>query len=779
MWSQIEGYFLKISQSYTSTDRQVEESALQKLTWQSYLLLPLLIIGDFITRGILNNCILSIYTGYIDFWNLTEFDEESKITEITNRPWLARIIGGPFVPLGWILGLLSLNLLNIITIFESLYLNLQRAYLPKLSTEQQEGLNKIFKPKTTLAYVVGMLPGLIIGAVLLNIRHALDGFTRGWNDAWFDTKKLRFKKYKNYVWYGFPGMITSIIPRILMATIFLSLRITYLSFIGFFEGLDQGCKSLLDARDKEFFKQDKLGVLGKAIGFALGYSGFKSIVLAGQIFVDSWEQLKNTIVFTHHLNFADHKTIALNHFPFKWLGLPGLVIVFPICIIQTLVTLSFRAIQQLGITWINYIILAYQKATLYSLNEEDAEFEFYQIQQNEFERKFGLIAWLLTLGWAFYIITYFASLAFIVLVETNIRMFYFTSIYLVELAFWDKKVSLANYPALASRDVFGLVGSLTGFILGTTVAFVITSLRFVFESFSGFIIGFSGSSIGFQQDENTNYQIGLSALGYGVGRILRANVLLPVNMVFHAYNLVYKDDNDALSFDKKHHFHLNSVDYVMGMPFSGLPSVVLALVFTFLVISWRMISESVKSFFGALPSALQFLSYDDPGRSKMAQYVFGFPGLFLAYIPCLLIGALAPIVSFYKWIGMVMGTRYENYQGNVEQLGKIKKLFGLLNNLGRTFENSYELTLDNVSENTNGGKGSFCFIGKILSLNQSSIEEIYMDKVLEFQKTKQAKLEEKELSEIKEAVKSKYSFWSTHHEARLNQTHQFVSRQLN
>lgn len=775
----IQRYFLKISQWYSSTEKHIEELPAKTVAWPSrvavFFLLPLILILDFIFRGIFYNFYLSTVSGFINCWNLFEFDDEAKITEMPERPLFAKLLGSPFILLGWMLGLLGQVVVNLKTIFESFYLNFNRAYLPSPQAQVQR-LNKLFKPNTALAYLFGLIPGFVIGVIILNVRLFLDGLIRGWNDAFYDSKKFKLKKFRNSVMWAAPGNMASWILRIPVAATFLSLRIIISSTIGFMQGLNQGYQGFSVSENKKFLRKNKFAFLGKIIGFSISYLVFSSLSLLGQIIFESWLQIKRTVIFTYQLNFADYYRVSLDSLGLKAVGFPGLLLGLFLGAIESVFIFSIRAAKQLLITWVNFFVLAYQKATLYSLNQDNPEFEFYQIKQNEYERKLGLIFWIFTLGWAFYIITYFLSLVFIVLVETTIRMFYYSFMYFVELAFWDKNVSIVNYPTLASRDVFGLVGSLSGFICGALVAITITCLRFVFESLQGFLWGLS---LSYNQDNKTQYQMVLSAFGYGIGRLLKANIFLPINLMLHVYNLVYLDQVQSFEVSSDHRFFLKKIDFLMGVPFGAVLALGFASLFMIFVVSWRIAYESLYSLVDALPFALQFSAYADANRTGTSKYVFGLPGLILAYLPSVLISLFAPFISLYKWSSMWLSTRYENYQGNEEQLVKIKKLYGLLNNLERSFHDNPDLNLNTVANNNAGGKGSFCFIGKILSFNQDSIAEKYMDMVLEKQKTKKDTLLISDFDEVKKTVRQKYSFWNDNYQNQLNHTHQFISKQLN
>ncbi len=88
-----------------------------------------------------------------------------------------------------------------------------------------------------MGYLLGWFPGMLTGAMLINIKVLLNGFIRGWNDALYDDKSMRLQKIKSRVWWSVPGKLLSWLPRLLVISLILPLRIVVQSTVGFYDGL--------------------------------------------------------------------------------------------------------------------------------------------------------------------------------------------------------------------------------------------------------------------------------------------------------------------------------------------------------------------------------------------------------------------------------------------------------------------------------------------------------------------------------------------------------------
>jgi hypothetical protein len=103
-------------------------------------------------------------------------------------------------------------------------------------------------------------------------------------------------------------------------------------------------------------------------------------------------------------------------------------------------------------------------------------------------------------------------------------------------------------------------------------------------------------------------------------------------------------------------------------------------------------------------------------------------------------------------------------------LNHLKGLYQQLNNFNREFSQE----IKPIEPNASGGKGSYCFIGKILNFNEPSIAEQYLDKVLDAHiKAPQQLID---FDDIQQQLRG--SLFNQEQKLQLQHTHNYVQRSL-
>lgn len=306
---------------------------------------------------------------------------------------------------------------------------------------------------------------------------------------------------------------------------------------------------------------------------------------------------------------------------------------------------------------------------------------------------------------------------------------------------------------LGTRNLFGLLGYPIGVICGVELALIIFTGRLIWESMYGLYLGLKSESLGHKN--SSSFQDLLRTPAYLFGYLMMANIkvwsLLQIQML-------------AQHFPVKKFFTITPremgfgiIGFIFGLPIQP--------------ISWsaslllRILQQSYLSFKFVMQQILP-VQRMVTHQNQMDRYLTGGLGLLMGGMAAtMVILGSASIFTMYKWFKMLSQPRFSRQE---KGLDKIKNLYGALNNLRAEFpaiENPPPLT-------PSGGKGSYCFIGKVLRLNAPSVAEIYLEALLQAERQGRP-----DLNQVYQFLLPRFQD-NNHQKQDLDHAHRYVSRYL-
>jgi hypothetical protein len=469
---------------------------------------------------------------------------------------------------------------------------------------------------------------------------------------------------------------------------------------------------------------EKLMALGYWPAFALSCAvvgGFEAIrALLTHTALGIWEIMK----LGWSLNYRDREDL---HTPqFSWKRALGFMIgIGAVLPVQLTSTFCVRFLEQTMLSSFNAIVQGFRIARRIMSIRQDKIQEINVLEpvftQNKTEKILGGIGQIFILP-SMIICTIYGFVINMVFQATAELMLYVTELF-VKRALNDMNIIKPTFPPIGKRYFLGLFGVAAGISLGLTLWTLITVCRLIKESIYGTYQAVRGRELN-EESRSTLKNI-LAIPGYVIGFILRNTIRMPYLMMCEAKRYVYLDlglPSEFLMTDTE--FFTGGFGFVFGFPIA---------LFTFLGhFCYRIIDESIQTLKGSIHAALNFDIYHDENRTKVGQYVFGGIGLIIPYailfsMASVVLSLYLPIASIVKWLQMYNKPRFNDTMVDSEFLTQLKGLYQQLNNFNREFAQE----IKPIEPNATGGKGTYCFIGKILNFNEPSIAEQYLDKVLD------------------------------------------------
>jgi hypothetical protein len=448
-------------------------------------------------------------------------------------------------------------------------------------------------------------------------------------------------------------------------------------------------------------------------------------------------------------------------------GFVGILIGFPISIItlvsMTLTRFVFETIRMAFI------------AAIFGFIEGQ---KFLRLLPNVFQYQHQLSKYQKILG-AIGKITYLPSFILSIAYNSLVNLFLYYSIknsmdcldFFWNLVIYDirPKAAVAQKDIIGRHNYFGIIGYPIGSILGLSTSLFALGIRFIIELLPGFYLGLMGNDL--LQAEQPIIRTILKFPSYVLGYYLFSNFKLFIHLQEEVIRWFLPVKSLQLQFEK----NLTGIELVLGIG-GGVVGAPFALAIGILILGWRIGVESLKSFCQAIQPIL-------PPRIKLGHdlqlnkpLAYGLAGQGLGYLVRFIFHLTsALLMPMIKWGMMVHRPRFTKLEQSSDEdvLNHIKSLYGALNNLSRQFPAKNSI---NLEKNPSGGKGSYCFIAKALSFNQSTISEFYLDEVLSVYRANKA-LCLLDLNLIRTNLQSKLCF-NFKSKLELERAHTFVRTNL-
>jgi hypothetical protein len=440
--------------------------------------------------------------------------------------------------------------------------------------------------------------------------------------------------------------------------------------------------------------------------------------------------------------------------------------VFPV---QMITTFCFRFLEQTMLSSLNAIVQGFRIARQIMSIRQDKNQERTSLDpvftQNKTEKILGVIGQIFILP-SMIIFTAYSFVINMVFQATAELMLYVTELF-VKRALIDMNIITPTFPPIGKRYFLGLIGVAAGISLGLTLWTLITACRLIKESIYGISQAVRGHEL--NEESRSDLKNILAMPGYAVGFILRNTLRVPYLMMCEAKRYVYLDSGAPSEFLMTNiEFFAGGFGFIFALPIA---------VFTFIGhFCYRIIDESIQTLKGSIQSALNLNLYHDQSRTTVAQYAFGGIGLIIPYtilfsMASLVMTLYVPIASIVKWVQIYNKPRFNDALDESPFLNHLKGLYQQLNNFNREFSQE----IKPIEPNATGGKGSYCFIGKILNFNEPSIAEQYLDKVLDAHLNHPE--EPVDFKDIQQQLRG--SLFNQEQESQLQHTHEYVEQTLN
>lgn len=599
--------------------------------------------------------------------------------------------------------------------------------LPKSLTQKALG-QVVFLLGITVSFILAIPYSVYLGWRRM--------FTLAYNFAWMDVpeNRLDFKKNMNMLQncLAIPGYLLGLIVGLGGFLVVFSVRFNFENVVGFIDIIKLLSSAIF--RTDDYFSSVWLNWRTK--NSLIRYLSFPSLAIGMGVAVIVWqirysiENIGRSLISGYSLSYIDHMTYTKPKLNYK--GILGLLLGTLSFALTWILVTSIRILMQTFLTILNALVQSCIDGRKWVTHINGlSSIQKFQIEQTHYEVYLGilgnLIYWPGLVFWACYGAIVDLLLYYFLINLTDVMNL------IMSFIFEDLKLKNQSMTVVDKKNFFGVFGYIVGAILGVASLLVLGLIRALFEFIPEMIKGLRGVEL-WQDAQIGLFKKIISVVPFGLGLILRNTFLVLHSCLLLIVNTIYFDEH----FPKMQANPLSLFEITTGC-LGFLLSIPMFVLTCSLLIIYRLGYESGHSFNEALQPAFKLQPYFNFTRTLAAQYGYGGLGIGLAYGIAGLAGGIfyggqMLILMFQKWWNMYERPRFELPTADVSLiLQKIKDLYGALNNFSRVFPVEEHPILENKS----GGKGTYCFIGKIMALNAPSIAEEYMDEVLSIYRKKQ------------------------------------------